>query len=83
VGAAGKQVLLLWDVDHTLIENSGVSKAVYARAFQMMTRCAPEVQPDTDGRTDYKIVRNLFTAKGAVFMGSQVRSIVGHLLRRR
>jgi hypothetical protein len=28
VGAAGKQVLLLWDVDHTLIENSGVIKAV-------------------------------------------------------
>ena len=62
MGAAGKQVLLLWDVDHTLIENSGVSKAVYARAFQMMTG-DPEVQPGTDGRTDHEIVRNLFTAK--------------------
>jgi phosphoglycolate phosphatase-like HAD superfamily hydrolase len=67
VGAAGKQVLLLWDVDHTLIENSGVSKAVYARAFQVMTGRAPEAQPGTDGRTDYEIVRNLFTANGAVF----------------
>ncbi len=65
MGAAGKQVLLLWDVDHTLIENSGVSKAVYARAFQMMTGRAPEVQPGTDGRTDHEIVRNLFTANGA------------------
>ena len=67
MGAAGKQVLLLWDVDHTLIENSGVSKAVYARAFQMMTGRAPEVQPGTDGRTDHEIVINLFTANGAVF----------------
>jgi phosphoglycolate phosphatase len=67
VGAAGKQVLLLWDVDHTLIENSGVSKAVYALAFEMMAGRAPEVQPGTDGRTDSEIVRNLFTANGAVF----------------
>ncbi len=62
-----KQVLLLWDVDHTLIENSGVSKAVYARAFQMMTGYAPKIQPNTDGRTDYDIMRNLFTANGAEF----------------
>ena len=67
VRAAGKQVLLLWDVDHTLIENSGVSKAVYARAFQMMTARLPENQPKTDGRTDYDIMRNLFTANGAKF----------------
>jgi phosphoglycolate phosphatase len=74
VGVAGKQVLLLWDVDHTLIENSGVSKAVYARAFQMMTGRAPEVQPGTDGRTDQEIVRNLFTANGAAFTAEDERS---------
>jgi phosphoglycolate phosphatase len=74
VGAAGKQVLLLWDVDHTLIENSGVSKAVYARAFQMMTGRAPEAQPGTDGRTDQEIVRNLFTANGAAFTTGDERS---------
>lgn len=65
--AVGKQVLLLWDVDHTLIENSGVSKAVYACAFEMMTGRAARVQPGTDGRTDYDIMRNLFTANGAEF----------------
>jgi phosphoglycolate phosphatase-like HAD superfamily hydrolase len=67
VRAVGKQVLLLWDVDHTLIENSGVSKAVYARAFEIMTGSTPEVQPKTDGRTDYDIMRNLFTANSAEF----------------
>ena len=29
--------LVLWDVDHTLIENAGVSKAIYADAFQQLT----------------------------------------------
>jgi phosphoglycolate phosphatase len=67
VGTAGKQVLLLWDVDHTLIENSGVSKAVYARAFQIMTGSVPEAQPSTDGRTDLDIMRNLFIANSAEF----------------
>jgi hypothetical protein len=67
VRAADKQVLLLWDVDHTLIENSGVSKAVYARAFQIMTGNAPDAQPSTDGRTDFDIMRNLFIANGTEF----------------
>ena len=65
---------MLWDVDHTLIENSGVSKAVYARAFEMMTGRPPEVQPGTDGRTDQEIVRNLFTANGATFTSEDERS---------
>jgi len=80
VGAAGKQVLLLWDVDHTLIENSGVSKAVYARAFEMMAGRAPEVQPGTDGRTDYEIVRNLFTANGAAFTAEDEASYQSALI---
>lgn len=80
MGAAGKQVLLLWDVDHTLIENSGVSKAVYARAFQVMTGRAPEVQPGTDGRTDHEIVRNLFTANGAVFAAEDETSYQSALI---
>jgi phosphoglycolate phosphatase len=63
----GKQVLLLWDVDHTLIENSGVSKAVYARAFVIMTGSTPQAQPRTDGRTDYDIMRNLFAANSTEF----------------
>ena len=80
MGAAGKQVLLLWDVDHTLIENSGVSKAVYARAFQMMIGRAPEVQPGTDGRTDHEIVRNLFTANDVTYTTEDERSYQSALI---
>jgi phosphoglycolate phosphatase-like HAD superfamily hydrolase len=75
-----KQVLLLWDVDHTLIENNGVSKAVYARAFQMMTGHAAEVQPSTDGRTDYDIMRNLFAANRAEFLAKEETSYPSALM---
>ena len=67
VAAGGKQVLLLWDVDQTLIENSEVTRAVYARAFRLLTGHPPRVQPGTDGRTDPEIVRNLFAANDAEF----------------
>lgn len=59
---ANKRLLVLWDVDHTLIENSGVSKATYALAFEKLTGMRAAVQPSTDGRTDREIMRNLFTA---------------------
>lgn len=70
----GKRVLLLWDVDHTLIENSGVSKAVYARAFEALTGRMARVQPGTDGRTDYEIMRNLYAANGVALVPEHERS---------
>ncbi|MGH4020847.1 MAG: HAD family hydrolase [Pseudonocardiaceae bacterium] len=54
------RTLVLWDVDHTLIENSGVSKATYSRAFEMLTGRSSAVPPATDGRTDFEILSNLF-----------------------
>ncbi|MGC7095605.1 HAD family hydrolase [Amycolatopsis lurida] len=57
--------LLLWDVDHTLIENGGVSKATYARAFKIITGREAEVRPVTDGRTDFIILHDLLAANGA------------------
>ncbi len=45
-------ILVLWDVDHTLIENGGVSKEVYAAGFEILTG-RPVTEPvETDGRTD-------------------------------
>jgi len=54
--------LILWDVDHTLIENGGVSKETYALAFELLTGRAPSVRPDTDGRTDFEIMHELLSA---------------------
>ena len=56
------RTLVLWDVDHTLIENGGVSKATYARAFELLTGRFPDVRPKTDGRTDFQIMHELLTA---------------------
>ncbi len=56
------QILLLWDVDHTLIENGGVSKEIYARAFELLTGHPPS-SVETDGRTDFEIMANLFAAQ--------------------
>jgi phosphoglycolate phosphatase len=56
--------LVLWDVDHTLIENGGVSKENYALAFELLFGRAPIEQPRTDGRTDVAIMENLLRANG-------------------
>ena len=56
------KTLILWDVDHTLIENGGVSKATYASAFELLTGRAPSVRPATDGRTDFEIMYELLSA---------------------
>lgn len=58
-------VLVLWDVDHTLIENGGVSKETYALAYELLTGSEAVYRPQTDGRTDPIIMRDLFTSNGA------------------
>lgn len=56
--------LVLWDVDHTLIENSGVAKETYSLAFELLVGRAPALRPATDGRTDGQIIRELLAAEG-------------------
>ncbi len=56
------ETLILWDIDHTLIENGGVSKATYALAFELLVGRAPLARPATDGRTDFEIMHELLSA---------------------
>jgi phosphoglycolate phosphatase len=53
------ELLVLWDVDHTLIENGGVSKETYLLAYELLTGRGPTVPPETDGRTDLAIMDSL------------------------
>lgn len=53
-------LLVLWDVDHTLIENAGVSKEIYAAAFTELAGVGPRVAARTEGRTDRLIMREMF-----------------------
>lgn len=55
---------MLWDIDHTLVENSGVSKEIYAAAFAAATG-REAVQPArTEGRTDRLILAEMFQDHG-------------------
>jgi phosphoglycolate phosphatase-like HAD superfamily hydrolase len=63
-GMDAEPLLVLWDVDGTLIDNGGVSKLAYARGFEALTGRAPSEPVITDGRTDPAIFRSLLTRHG-------------------
>jgi len=49
--------LILWDVDHTLIETRGVGLAIYRRAFPAATGRPLEELAKVSGRTELDIMR--------------------------
>lgn len=64
LNADARKVLLLWDVDHTLIDNGGVSKQNYALAFTLLTGKEPHHSAHTGGRTDSVIMPQLLADNG-------------------
>lgn len=58
------QLIVLWDIDHTLIENAGVSKEIYAAAFSLLAGRRPAGPARTEGRTDRLIMRDMFLRDG-------------------
>ena len=57
-------VLVLWDIDHTLIETRGVGFAVYQRAFPAATGRPLEQLAQTAGRTELDIMRGTLRVNG-------------------
>lgn len=57
-------LLVLWDIDHTLTENHGVNKEIYAYAFGLLTGRRAEHEAQTDGRTEPEIMLNMLLAHG-------------------
>lgn len=57
-------LIVLWDVDHTLIENSGVSKEIYAAAYARLAGHPPQEPAVTAGRTDRLIMAEMFRVQG-------------------
>ncbi|MFB6612954.1 HAD family hydrolase [Streptomyces sp. NPDC056367] len=53
------QLIVLWDIDHTLIENAGVSKEIYAEAFAALAGSPAMGPAPTEGRTDRMIMREM------------------------
>ncbi|MTE20164.1 HAD hydrolase-like protein [Streptomyces sp. TRM43335] len=58
------QLIVLWDIDHTLIDNAGVSKEIYAAAFSALAGRPPTGPARTEGRTDRMIMREMFLREG-------------------
>jgi len=49
-------LLILWDIDHTLVTISGVSREIYARAFEQVVGRQMEHLADMTGRTERAII---------------------------
>ncbi|WP_075739016.1 HAD family hydrolase [Streptomyces acidiscabies] len=58
------RLTILWDIDHTLIDNAGVSKEIYAATFTALAGSAPVGPARTEGRTDRLIMRELLLRHG-------------------
>jgi phosphoglycolate phosphatase len=66
-------LLVLWDVDHTLINAGGVGIQVYERAFrELYSLDIPSVRINMAGRTDRAIAIEMLTVAGLTDPHSQV-----------
>jgi phosphoglycolate phosphatase-like HAD superfamily hydrolase len=80
-------LLVLWDIDHTLIETRGVGTQVYAEAFAKVTGRPLEKMPELAGRTEPVIFREALKVNGVEpdedlydqFAAEQARAYAAHL----
>src|ERR1700726_2848959 len=80
-------LLVLWDIDHTLIETRGVGSQVYAEAFAKVTGHRLDKMPDLAGRTEPVIFRDALKVNGVEpdenlydqFADEQARGYAAHL----
>lgn len=80
-------LLVLWDIDHTLIETGGVGSQVYAEAFAKVTGHRLEKMPELAGRTEPVIFREALKTNGVEpgedlydqFAAEQARAYADHL----
>jgi phosphoglycolate phosphatase len=80
-------LLVLWDIDHTLLETGGIGSEIYAAAFEKVTGRALEQMADMSGRTEPVIFRETLALHGiddpgglfSRFADEQARGYVEHL----
>jgi phosphoglycolate phosphatase len=79
--------LVLWDIDHTLIESGNVGRQVYAEAFAKVTGHELSKMPELAGRTEPVIFRNALRVNGIEasedlyeqFAAEQAQGYIDHL----
>jgi phosphoglycolate phosphatase len=57
-------MLVLWDIDHTLIETRGVGRKLYRAAFEEITGHRMEHKPKLTGRTETAILTDTLMLNG-------------------
>ena len=68
------EILVLWDVDGTLVDAAGVGKEAMGRAFVRVFGQAPTSWPGMGGRTDRAILLDLLSANGVAYREDQLKA---------
>jgi phosphoglycolate phosphatase-like HAD superfamily hydrolase len=59
-----KRLLVLWDIDGTLIDDGGIGRAIYPLAFEHLTGLPASHRVAAAGRTELDIMAELFARHG-------------------
>jgi phosphoglycolate phosphatase-like HAD superfamily hydrolase len=78
---AGPRLLVLWDVDHTLIETRGVGRAIYDRAFLAATGKPLTALAHISGRTELDIMAESLRINGIEPTDEVVTRLAGALVQ--
>lgn len=79
--APSPRLLLLWDVDHTLIETRGVGFAIYKRAFPAATGRPLTELAKVSGRTELDIMRETLRINGIEPTDEAVNQLAAALIQ--
>ncbi|WP_436789635.1 haloacid dehalogenase-like hydrolase [Yinghuangia sp. YIM S10712] len=74
------RVLVLWDIDHTLVNSGGVSRDAYAAAFRAVAGRPLRRLADMTGRTDLHIARETFRIHGVEPTPEQTDALLARLV---
>jgi phosphoglycolate phosphatase len=66
VPAVAGDLLVLWDVDHTLVDAAGLGRRALETAFAQVFGAQPAYVPELSGRTDRAIVLDALAGNGTV-----------------
>ncbi|WP_406690387.1 haloacid dehalogenase-like hydrolase [Saccharopolyspora sp. ID03-671] len=75
----GRTRLVLWDIDHTLIESRGVGREIYQRVFPRVTGQALRELATVHGRTELDIIHDTLRLHGIEPTGQAVGDLANAL----
>jgi phosphoglycolate phosphatase len=74
-------ILVLWDIDLTLVDYSGIGRRWYAEALNNLLGVEMTHTPDFSGRTERSLTTELLTAHGATCAEEDVQRMFAELTR--